>query len=69
MQSRTKRIVFDSRSSSELAQILEGIRRGGYENLGAIVSEESAHARARLIRGEKNREAGRTINRNYVSGA
>ncbi len=26
MQSRTKRIVFDSRSSSELAKILYGIR-------------------------------------------
>jgi hypothetical protein len=61
MQSRTKRIAFRSRSSSEPAKILDGIRRGGYVSRLCYRQRQPVNVRARLITGEKTREAGRTI--------
>ena len=61
MQSRTKRIAFRSRSSLELAKILDGIRRGGYVCRLSYRQKESAHVGAREMALEKTREAGRTI--------
>ena len=49
-----------SRSSSEPAKILDGIRRGGYIRM-SYRQRQSVNVRARLITEEKNREAGRTI--------
>ena len=61
MQSRTKRTAFRSRSSSEAAKILDGIRRGGYVSRMCYRQQQSVKVRARWITGEKTREAGRTI--------
>ena len=42
-------------------KIFDGVRRGGYVSRMSYREQQSAHARARLITGENNREAGRTI--------
>jgi hypothetical protein len=58
---KDKRTAFRSRSSSELAKILDGVRRGGYFSRMCYRQRPSVNVRARLITGEKTREAGRTI--------
>ena len=69
MQSRTKRIVFDSCSSSELAKILDGIRRGG-KHYPHELSPETISAHASTLDTRKENQRSRAYdNRNYVSGA
>jgi len=58
---KDKRTAFGSRSSSELAKILDGVRRGGYFSRMCYRQRQSVNLRARLIQEEKTREAGRTI--------
>ena len=53
--------MFRSRSSSELAKILDDVSREGYVSRIGYREQPSASVRAREITPEKTREAGRTI--------